>query len=202
MTTQSFNIHNKLLHCRWVLPENICIFLAYLPNFLHILEAGGVVFVHIHLHCKQKLSSCSVYLEWTVSHLWIGVDSGPFMKEYPHHTGVAKPWCCHQSSHPILWRKWPYDAQQWTLGVIFRFVTNTYLMHTHVHIRYTGTMSQLILKTQYHVETLHEVVAWAVSASHCSQYSKASYKVKVKNSTLIKFFLYRSMQASPWTLCG
>ena len=84
-----------------------------------------------------------------------------------------------------------YDAQQWTLVVIFRFVTITYLMHTHVHIRYTVTMSQLILKTQYHVETLHEVVAWAVSASHCSQYSKASYKVmniKVKNSTLIKFF--------------
>ena len=39
------------------------------------------------------------------AHLGSGVDGGPCLKEYPHHTGVTMVGCYHQSSYSILWRE-------------------------------------------------------------------------------------------------
>ena len=38
----------------------------------------------------------------SVSHLGSGVDIGPCLEQYPHHTGVTFVGCYHQSSSPFL----------------------------------------------------------------------------------------------------
>ena len=49
-------------------------------------------------------------LKRSVSHLVSGVDVGPSLEEYPHHTGVTLAGCYYQRSVPTLWGKEEWDT--------------------------------------------------------------------------------------------